>query len=127
MKSAKELVAEANAVIKTLNVEEAKAKLGNPDVVFVDLREPGELKEHGVIPGSFHAPRGMLEFYIDKDHPAHKPVFSSGKHILFYCAGGVRSALAAKTAQEMGLSNCSHLGGGFKAWKDAGAPTESAS
>ncbi|MBV9592059.1 MAG: rhodanese-like domain-containing protein, partial [Hyphomicrobiales bacterium] len=76
------------------------------------------------MPGAFHCPRGMLEFWIDPESPYHKPIFGEDKQFVFFCAGGWRSALAAKTAIEMGLRPVSHLKGGFGAWKKAGAPTE---
>lgn len=118
------LIAEANGQIETMSVAEARTRLDSDDVVFVDLREANELAKDGKIPGATHAPRGMLEFYIDPDSPYHLPVFSSGKSLLFYCASGGRSALAAQTAKTMGLSSVAHLAGGFKAWKEASAPTE---
>ncbi|MEE9159050.1 MAG: rhodanese-like domain-containing protein, partial [Gammaproteobacteria bacterium] len=75
-------------------------------------------------PGAVHAPRGMLEFYIDAASPYHKEIFSSGKKIVFYCASGGRSSLAAQLAMEMGLPDVVHIGGGFKAWVKAGGPVE---
>ena len=124
MKSVKELVADANSRVKTLQVGEAKALLQDPAVAFVDLRDSAELQREGKLPGAVHVNRGMLEFALDPTTPYHNPVFSSGKKIVFYCAGGGRSALAASTAQMMGLENAAHMGGGFKAWKEAGAPVE---
>ena len=126
MKSVKELVADANTRVKTLQVGEAKALLQDPAVAFVDLRDSAELQREGKLPGAVHVNRGMLEFALDPTTPYHNPVFSSGKRIVFYCAGGGRSALAASTAQMMGLENVAHLGGGFKAWKEAGGPVEPA-
>ena len=126
MKSVKELVADANTRIKTLQAPEAKALLRDPGVAFVDIRDSAELQKEGKIPGAVHVNRGMLEFALDPTTPYHNPVFSSGKKIVFYCAGGGRSALAADTAQKMGLQNASHLGGGFRAWKESGAPVEPA-
>lgn len=126
MKSAKDLVAQANAKVKTVPAAEARALLGKPDVVFVDLRDSAELARDGKIPGAVHVNRGMLEFTLDPTLPYHNPVFSSGKKVVFYCASGGRSALAAATAQDMGLENASHLGGGFKGWKDAGGEVEKA-
>lgn len=118
----KEMVANANAEVVTVPVAEAKALQGRDDVVFVDLRDPRELERDGKIPGAFHCPRGMLEFWVDPDSPYHKDVFSSGKRFVFYCASGWRSALSTKTVQDMGLPNVAHLGGGFTAWKkDDGA------
>jgi rhodanese-related sulfurtransferase len=124
MKSAKELVAEANARVKTTKAADAKSLLNAADTVFVDLRDSAELQSNGKIPGAIHVNRGMLEFALDPTLPYHNPVFSSGKQVIFYCASGGRSALAADTAQKMGLEQVSHLGGGFKAWCEAGGPVE---
>jgi rhodanese-related sulfurtransferase len=124
MKSVKELVAQANARVKTIQPQEAKSLLKDPNAVFVDIRDSGELRLEGKIPGAVHVNRGMLEFALDPTTPYHNPVFASGKKIIFYCAGGGRSALAASTAQEMGLEGASHLGGGFKGWKESGGEVE---
>ncbi|WP_349368127.1 rhodanese-like domain-containing protein [Salinarimonas sp.] len=121
-KGYKALLEEANAAIETLPPTEAMALVGREDVVFVDLRDPRELEREGRMPGAVHCPRGMLEFWIDPDSPYHKPVFAQDKRFVFFCAGGWRSALAAKTAAEMGLSPVAHVGGGFKAWKEEGGP-----
>lgn len=123
-KGYKALVAEANAMIETLSVSNAQALLGQDDVVLVDLRDPRELEREGKMPGAFHCPRGMLEFWIDPESPYHKPVFAQDKRFVFFCGGGWRSALAAKAAQEMGLKPVAHIDGGFAAWKKAGAPVE---
>jgi rhodanese-related sulfurtransferase len=119
-KGIKELVAEAEAEIETLSVDQAKALANDPNVTFVDLRDIRELEREGVIPGAYHAPRGMLEFWVDPDSPYHKPVFATGKKFVFFCAGGLRSALAAQQVQRMGLEPVAHIKGGFSAWKDAG-------
>jgi rhodanese-related sulfurtransferase len=126
MKTVKELVAEANAKVRTVPATEAIQLLKDPSTAFIDLRDSAELQREGRIPGAVHANRGMLEFFIDPASPQHNPAFSSGKKLLFYCAGGGRSAMAAATAQTMGLSEVSHIGGGFKAWKEAGGPVETA-
>lgn len=118
------LIAEANAAIRTLSVEEAREMLARDDVQFIDLRDPRELEREGRMPGAFHCPRGMLEFWIDPESPYAKPVFQQDKTFVFFCAGGWRSALAARTAQEMGLKPVAHIDGGFGAWKKAGAPFE---
>ncbi len=118
----KTLVAEANALIESYTVQDAMAKVGDEGVAFIDLRELDELHRDGRVPGAVHAPRGMLEFYIDPESPYHKEIFSSGKKIIFYCASGGRSALAAKTVQEMGLSPVAHVAGGLKAWREAEGP-----
>jgi rhodanese-related sulfurtransferase len=120
----KQLIAEANAKIETLSVAGALTKLGDPDVVFVDIREAKELEREGAIPGAFHAPRGMLEFWVDPESPYHKEVFSSGKHFVLYCQSAWRSALATAALADMGMTSVSHIEGGFSAWKTAGAPIE---
>jgi rhodanese-related sulfurtransferase len=123
-KGYKALLAEAERDIRTLSVEEARALHGAGDVVFVDLRDPRELDREGRLPGAFHCPRGMLEFWIDPESPYHKSVFAEDKTFVFFCAGGWRSALSAKTAQDMGLKPVAHMAGGFGAWKKADAPVE---
>jgi rhodanese-related sulfurtransferase len=123
-KGYKQLLAEANAEIETLTPEQAIALQGQDDVVFVDLRDPRELDREGKLPGAFACTRGMLEFWIDPESPYHKPVFAEPKRFVFFCAGGWRSALAAKTAQDMGLEHVAHIEGGFGAWKKAGGPAE---
>jgi rhodanese-related sulfurtransferase len=124
VKGYKALMAEANAAIETLSVADAQALHGRDDVVFVDLRDPRELEREGRMPGAFHCPRGMLEFWIDPESPYAKPVFQEDKRFVFFCAGGWRSALAAKTAKDMGLAPVAHIEGGFGAWKAGGAPVE---
>lgn len=118
------LVDEASAEIETLTPAQAAQLLGDENTVIVDIRDPRELERDGRIPGSFHATRGMLEFWIDPESPYHKPIFASGKKFVFYCAGGLRSALATKTAQDMGLAPVAHIEGGYGAWKQAGLPVE---
>ncbi|HTV71286.1 MAG TPA: rhodanese-like domain-containing protein [Rhizobiaceae bacterium] len=125
-KGYKALLAEANAEIEAIGPADAAALLGKDDVVFVDLREPQELDREGRIPGAKPVPRGLLEFWIDPDSPYHKPMFSSGKSFVFFCAAGWRSALATKAAQDMGLAPVKHIEGGFGAWKAAGLPVETA-
>ena len=93
-------------------------------MVLVDIRDIRELNRDGKVPGAFHAPRGMLEFWIDPASPYFKPKFGEDKKFVFFCAGGLRSALAAKTAQDMGLKPVAHIVGGFGAWKKAGGPVE---
>jgi rhodanese-related sulfurtransferase len=120
----KALLAEAEGTVETLDIAAAAALHGRDDVVFVDLRDPRELEREGKLPGAFHCPRGMLEFWIDPESPYAKPVFQEDKRFVFFCAGGWRSALAAKAAQEMGLKPVAHIAGGFGAWKTAGQPVE---
>jgi rhodanese-related sulfurtransferase len=116
----------AEREIETLSVEEAAALHGSEEVVFVDIRDPRELEREGRMPGAFHCTRGMLEFWIDPASPYHKPVFAQDKKFVFFCAGGWRSALAAKTAHDMGLKPVAHVRGGFGEWKKSGKPVEMA-
>jgi len=116
-KGFRQLVDEATAEIETLTVEQAKKLLGDPNVQFVDIRDIRELEREGVIPGAFHAPRGMIEFWIDPDSPYFKPIFGEGKKYVFFCAAGWRSALTTKTVQDMGLAPVAHIDGGFTAWR----------
>ncbi len=118
-KGIKELLAEANAQIKTIPVDEAKDLYNNPNYQFIDLRDIRELQREGKIPDAFSCPRGMLEFWIDPASPYHKPVFNQDKTYVFYCASAWRSALGAKIAAEMGLAPVAHMEGGFSAWKKA--------
>jgi rhodanese-related sulfurtransferase len=118
------LLAEAEKHIRTLSVEAARELLGRPDVQFVDLRDIRELQREGRIPGAFHAPRGMLEFWVDPESPYYKEVFAPGKTFVFYCQSGWRSALATHAVQQMGLPDVCHIGGGYRAWCEAGATTE---
>lgn len=117
-----QLVAEAEREIETVDTQEAMKLHGGDGLVFVDLRDIRELWREGYIPGAFHCPRGMLEFWIDPDCIYYKDIFASGSKFLFYCNLGWRSALAAQVCQRMGLTPVAHLGGGFDAWKQAGGP-----
>jgi len=121
-KGFRQMVDEAKSRITTISLEEAKTRLGTDRVVFVDLRDIRELEREGMIPGAFHCPRGMLEFWVDRDSPYHKDVFASDKEFVFYCNGAWRSALAADVAQQMGLEPVLEMAGGFTAWKNAGYP-----
>ena len=115
----KALVEAAEARITIVSATAAIDKLNSDDVVFVDLRDIRELKREGGIPGAFHCPRGLLEFWIDPESPYHHKVFAEPKEFVFFCNLGWRSALAADIAQEMGLKTC-HVDGGFEAWKVVG-------
>ena len=117
-----ELIQNAMAQIETLPVEKAHAILGDTNSVFVDIRDIRELEREGMIPNALHAPRGMLEFWVDPDSPYYKPIFGEGKRLVLYCASAWRSALAAQTLQMMGVPNVCHLEGGFSAWKKAQLP-----
>lgn len=121
-KGYKDLIREARERIVTLSLEEAKGRLEQPGTVFVDIRDVRELEREGLIPGAFHAPRGMLEFWVDPESPYHKPVFAEDKEFVLYCASAWRSSLATAALHDMGLTRVSHIEGGFKAWKEAGLP-----
>lgn len=114
----------ANARVRAVPPQEAKSLLGREDHIFIDLRDPRELEREGMMPGAFHCPRGMLEFWIDPASPYHKDVFARDATFVFFCAGGWRSALAAATALDMGLKPVVHLEGGFSAWTKAGGNVE---
>jgi rhodanese-related sulfurtransferase len=118
--SCRALVEAAEREIETITVDEARAVYGGADVVFVDIRDIRELDREGRMPGAFHCPRGMLEFWIDPESQYHKPIFAEDKRFIFFCAGGLRSALAAQTAHRMGLRPVAHLRGGFGAWRAGG-------
>ena len=120
----KQMVEQAQTEIETLTVAEAQARHGDDDVQFVDLRDIRELYREGKVPGAYNASRGMLEFWVDPDSPYHKQLFSADKTFVFYCQSGWRSALATQTVQRMGMKKVCHIGGGYRAWKDSGAPTE---
>lgn len=120
----KSLVDEANAQIETMSPQQVSDAMTAGDVVLVDIRDPREMERDGRIPGAFSCTRGMLEFWIDPQSPYAKPVFQQDKKFIFHCAGGLRSALAAKTADDMGLKPVAHMAGGFGAWQKAGLPVE---
>jgi rhodanese-related sulfurtransferase len=124
VKRVKDMVDQANAEIVSLTPDEAKALHGKEGVTFVDLRDPRELTREGRIPGAFHCPRGMLEFWLDPESPYAREEFQSGARFVFFCAAGWRSALATKTAQDMGLEKVSHIVSGFSGWKEAGGAIE---
>jgi rhodanese-related sulfurtransferase len=123
-RSAMALVEAAKREIEEIAAADAVPLAGRDDVVLVDVRDIRELDRDGRVPGAFHAPRGMLEFWIDPASPYFKSRFGEDKKFVFFCAGGLRSALAAKTAQDMGLKPVAHIVGGFGAWKKAGGPVE---
>ena len=118
-KGIKDLCFEAEKQIETLSVDQVMQENADPEVLLVDIRDIRELWREGTIPGSIHAPRGMLEVWVDPESPYHRKDFSSGKKFIFFCAGGLRSALAAQTAQNMGLKPVAHMAGGFRAWTNA--------
>ena len=118
------LIADAEREIENLDVADAISLYGRDDVVFIDIRDIRELGRDGRIPGAFHCPRGMLEFWVDPESKYHKPVFAQDKRCVLFCAAGARSALATLTVQRMGLEPVAHIKGGFGAWKAAGGPVE---
>ena len=120
----KAMLAEAEAAVETVPAAQAVKLADDPSVTLVDLRDPRELDREGRVPGAFHCPRGMLEFWIDPQSPYAKPVFQEDRKFVFFCAAGWRSALAAHTAQRMGLKPVAHVEGGFAAWKAAGGKVE---
>ena len=117
------LINGAMAQIETVPLDQAQELLSDSDTVFVDIRDVRELEREGMIPNALHAPRGMLEFWVDPDSPYYKPIFGEGKRLVLYCASAWRSALATETLQKMGVPNVCHLEGGFSSWKKAGLPT----
>ncbi|MEM8662990.1 MAG: rhodanese-like domain-containing protein [Pseudomonadota bacterium] len=122
--SAAQMVAAARARIKEIESKDLIARLGDPDIVVVDIRDIRERQRTGFIPGSVHAPRGMIEFWVDPESPYHKDVFSQeGKTYVFHCASGWRSALTVATLQDMGF-DAAHLKEGFSTWQDHGGPVE---
>lgn len=120
----RKLVEIAESQIETITPQAALGRHEDDDTLVVDLRDVRERKREGKIPGSFHMPRGMLEFWIDPDSPYYKPIFSSKDKFIFYCNKGWRSALATQAAQHMGLNNVCHIEGGFEAWIEIDAPVE---
>ena len=119
------LVDEAMAQVKTYSVEAVKARLADPAVQIVDIRDARELEREGTVPGAFLAPRGMLEFWVDPASPYFKPIFADdSKEFILFCGAGWRSALATKTLQDMGMTNVAHIDGGYAEWVKQGAPTE---
>ena len=118
------LVATARAQICEITPQEAISLVSNPGVILVDIRDVRELDRDGRVPGAFHCPRGMLEFWIDPASPYHKPIFAEDKRFVFFCGGGMRSVLATKIAQDMGLKPVAHIIDGFAGWKSAGGPIE---
>lgn len=120
----KMMIDKARAAIEEIPAADVIKLAGDPNVVLVDIRDVRELQRDGKVPGAFHAPRGMLEFWIDPTSPYYKDVFGQDKKYVFFCAGGMRSVLATKVAQDMGLKPVAHIIGGFGAWKQAGGPVE---
>ena len=119
IKSSQTLVSEALKIVKTISPNEA-LKLSNENLCnLIDIRDVRELQTEGRVENSKHMPRGMLEFWLDPNSPYSKEI-DSQKEIVLFCAGGLRSALAAKSLKEMGFENVSHIDGGFAAMKAKG-------
>jgi rhodanese-related sulfurtransferase len=123
-KTVAQMVAEANAEVETIPAADVIKLKDDPNILLIDIRDIRELDRDGRVPGALHAPRGMLEFWVDPATPYHREVFASGKKFVFFCAAGGRSALAAQALQRMGLEPVAHMGGGFGAWKAAGGPID---
>jgi len=126
-KSVKMFVDEANIIVDTISIEEAKKIINNDNYLFINIRDFRELKREGKIPGAFSCPRGMLEFWIDPNSPYHKEIFNQNKTYIFYCASAWRSALSGKVSIEMGLKPVLHLQGGFNSWKENNGVIENVS
>lgn len=118
--SSKDMVAQADSAVQTLAPEEAVKLAGDPNTVFVDVREGAELQKSGTLSGAVHAPRGFLEFMADPASPRHLSELSTGKRLVLFCGSGQRSALAARTLKEMGYPDVAHVSGGFGALTQAG-------
>lgn len=124
-KGSRQLVDEAAAQITTYTVEQVRTRLGQANLQLVDIRDVRELEREGTVPGAIHAPRGMLEFWVDPASPYFKPVFGDEtREFVLFCGAGWRSALTAKTLQDMGMNNVAHIDGGFTDWVKQGAPIE---
>ncbi|MCB1698751.1 MAG: rhodanese-like domain-containing protein [Pseudomonadales bacterium] len=119
-----QMVADARGRIEEIDADDAIALPGDPDVVIVDLRDVRERQRGGYIPGSFHCPRGMVEFWVDPESPYYKDIFGSEAKFVFHCASGWRSAITVDTLQRMGFDNIAHIRDGFNAWCNAGGPVE---
>ncbi len=122
MKHVKDMVAEANEIVEVISADDAVAMHDQDNVSFIDIRDIRERQRDGFIPGSFHCPRGMAEFWVDPDSPYYKPVFSEEKTFIFHCASGWRSALTVQTLQGMGMTGIAHMTHGFGSWKKMGGP-----
>lgn len=120
----RDLVAAAKTQVTSLSPDEACTRAETGDALLVDIRDVRELSREGRVPGAFHAPRGMLEFWIDPTSPYHKPELAPGKTLVLFCASAWRSALSAKALQDMGVEEVAEIEGGFSAWRNAGLPID---
>ena len=121
-KNVKMLVAEAKSQTNSIIPAEAYDMQQKGNAFLIDIRDIRELQRDGLVDGAFHAPRGMLEFWADPDSPYHKDIFATHNALILFCASSWRSALAAKTLQDMGMDNIWDLDGGYTAWKAADLP-----
>ncbi len=119
-----QMVSEANEQVEEISVANALRLVKQENILFIDVRDVREVAKTGRVLGARHVPRGMLEMWIDPETPYHREFFAEDRKFIFYCASAWRSALAAKTAQDMGLTPVAHLEGGINAWIDAGGPIE---
>lgn len=119
-----DLVKAARAAISEISIDDAKARMGDGKTAFLDIRDVRELQRVGTIPGSFHAPRGMLEFWVDPQSPYYKKELETYDSFVLFCASAWRSALATKTLQDMGMENVHSLAGGFTKWLEHGGAVE---
>lgn len=117
-----DMIAEAKATVPQISPQDAAAMQQNGEAVLIDIRDARELAKAGRIADAVHAPRGMLEFLVDPNSPAHKEVFATDKQLVIVCASGGRSALSAKTLMDMGLDNVQDMEGGFSGWAKIGLP-----
>ncbi|WP_099825777.1 rhodanese-like domain-containing protein [Oceaniglobus indicus] len=124
IKPVSEMVADAKRRITTLSISDARARVEAGEAVMIDIRDPRELARDGRVPGAIHVPRGMLEFWFDPASPYHRPVLATDKTLILFCAAAARSALSTVTLMEMGFEKVAELEGGFKGWRDSGAPVE---
>jgi len=121
--SAADMVAAARNRVEEINTQVLIDQLDDPDILIVDIRDIRERQRSGFIPGSLHAPRGMIEFWVDPDSPYYKKIFGEKRKFIFYCASGWRSALTVATLQDMGFE-AAHLKEGFSDWTKHGGPVE---
>lgn len=119
-----QMVEQARANIDEIEAQELIDRHPDPGVVVVDIRDVRERQRAGYIPGSFHCPRGMVEFWVDPQSPYYKDIFGRDVQFVFHCASGWRSALTVETLQQMGLENIAHIKDGFSSWLAAGGPVE---
>ena len=124
VRSVNEMADEAKSEISNLSPEEAGRRVETDGALIVDIRDVRELQREGVIPGSMHTPRGMLEFWVSPDSTYTKEVFQEDREFILCCAGGLRSALSTKLLQDMGVSKVSHVESGFGGWQSDGMPVE---